>query len=102
MTHEQQWELADQLEFDRIAEREMKLRRMAVDAATSNLRPIRFAVIAEPRPLFRGNPWDLGSSPYREITVDLYKGLVDHDLRVLVAEEILRPQLREAGWKVKA
>jgi hypothetical protein len=100
MTPQQQRELADEMMFHCSHEQEMKLRRMAADAALSSQQPIRFAVIAKPRQSSGISPWDLGSMTYHQPEVNLHRGITDHDMRVLVAEAILRPQLRAAGWRV--
>jgi hypothetical protein len=100
MTPQQQRELADEMMFHGSHEQEMKLRRMAADAALSGQQPIRFAVIAKYWKSSGLSPWDLGSMTHHQPEVNLYRGITDHDIRVLVAEAILRPQLCAVGWRV--
>jgi hypothetical protein len=101
MTRDEQLRKFDRMVFTDAHNREMKLRRMAVDAALSRERPVRFPV-ASRAPVWSGvdSLPPAGSRSYATVVVDLYPGVDDHDARVLIAEQIIRPQLREAGWNV--
>lgn len=102
MDHRKQYELADDMEFHKSHEAEMKLRTMARDAAMSSQHPVYFA--ASSPVMFHQHGVDPTLPPegsrFHRLVVDIAAGIVDHDMRVLVAEHILRPQLRKAGWKV--
>lgn len=102
MRSDEQYDLAAQWEFDAHVPQEMKLRRMAVDAALSNENPVYFPVTV-PIMFHQREYESVLPQPalhYHRLEVSLAPGLVEHDLRVLMAEEILRRQLRKIGWKV--
>jgi hypothetical protein len=97
MTYEQQDDRYYAMQLHRSHNAEMKLRRMAADAAT-RYKATRYAVQL---PIMYHQRNDrLPLEWPRDVEVDLWPGITDHDARVLIAEEILRPQLRAAGWKV--